>query len=78
MNEHGRARRIELADGVGYAIDALVSRAAASGEAISTGTAVKDLLAQYPDAETTAAEMAEALVRAAAAKGLAVSVPKPD
>ncbi len=40
MSEHEKQKRIELADGVGHAIEALIARAAETGELIWTGQAV--------------------------------------
>ena len=76
MSDHEKQKRVELADGVGVAIDAFVARAATAGEVIWTAEAVAHLQAELPDTEMSPAELAEALVRAAAAKGLPLAIEK--
>ena len=76
MSEHEKQKRIELADGVGHAIDALVARAAEAGEMIWAGKAVQQLQTELPDTELSPAEIAEALIRAAAARGLPIAIQK--
>ena len=78
MSEHEKQKRIELADGVGDAIDALISRAAEVEEMIWAGDAVQQLQADLPDTVLSAAELAEALIRAAAARGLPIAIQKVD
>ena len=76
MSEHEKQKRIELADGVGYAIDGLISRAAEVGGMIWAGDAVQQLQADLPDTVLSPAELAEALIRAAAARSLLIAIQK--
>jgi len=78
VSEHDNQKRIELADGLGFAIDALISGAAGSGERINAGQAVQRLLAEFPETELSPAELAVAIIRAAAEKGVAVAVDRQD
>jgi hypothetical protein len=74
LSDHEKLKRIELADGVGVAIDALVARAADAGDVIWTAEAVGKIQAEFPDAEMSPAELAEAVVRAAVARGLPIAI----
>jgi hypothetical protein len=78
MSDHEKLKRIELADGVGDAIDALIARAADAGEVIWTVQAVQHIQAEFPDAEVSPAELAEAVVRAAVARGLPIAIQNVD
>ena len=76
MSEHEKQKRIELADGVGHAIEAVIARAAGTGELIWTGQAVEQIQADVPDTELSPAEIAEAIVRAAADSGVPIAIHK--
>ena len=76
MSEHEQQKRIELADGVGSAIDALIARAAETGELIWTGRAVEQIKSEVPNMELSPAELAEAILRAAANRGLPIAIQK--
>ena len=78
LDEHEKLKRLELADGVGAAINAFVSRAAKAGEVIWAGKAVQQLRAEMPDTEISPAELAEAIFRAAAEQGVPITVEKVD
>ena len=63
---------------VGVAIDNLVARAAEAGGVIWAGAAVQQLRAQLPNTEMSPAELAEAIIRSAAARGLPVAVQRAE
>ena len=70
--------KMKLAGGLDRAVQNLVSRAAESGKIIWTGDAVRELQSSFPDSDMSPAELVEAVVRAAAARGLAVAFQKAD
>lgn len=74
MSEHDKLKRMELADGLGFAIDALISATAGVGGQINAGDAVQRLVADFPSTELSPAELAVAVMRAAAEKGVAVTI----
>ena len=76
MSEHEKQKRIELADGLGYAIGAVIARASKTGELIWTGQAVRQIQAEVPDTELSPAEIAEAVLRAAANGGVPIAIQK--
>ena len=78
MGEQKTDKRMKLAEGLDRAVQNLVSRAAESGKIIWTGDAVRELQSSFPDSDMSPAELVEAVVRAAAARGLAVAFQKAD
>ena len=78
MNEHEKQKQVELADGVGDVVDAFVARTSERGEMIWVRAAVKLIAAQVPGTELTPAELAEAIVRVAAARRVAIAIDKMD
>jgi uncharacterized protein YukE len=78
MGELKTDKRMKLADGLDRAIQNMISRAAESGKIIWTGEAVRELQSSFPDSDMSPAELVEAVVRAAAARGLAVAFQKAD
>ena len=74
MSEHEKQKRIELADGVGHAIEAVIARAAGTGELVWTGQIVEQIQAEISDTELSGAELAEAILRAAADRGVAIAI----
>ncbi len=78
MGQQKIDKRMKLAEGLDRAVENLVSRAAESGKIIWTGDAVRELQSSFPDSDMSPAELVEAVVRAAAARGLAVAFQKAD
>ena len=78
MSEHEKQKCIELADGVGHAIEAVVARASQTKHLIWVGQAVKQIQAEVPDTELSPAEIAEAILRAAATRGLPIAIHNVD
>lgn len=78
MGEQKTDKRMKLADGLDRAIQNMISRAAQSGKIIWTGEAVRELQSSFPDLDMSPAELVEAVVREAAARGLAVAFQKAD
>ena len=76
MGEQKTDEQMKLAEGLDRAVQNLVSRAAESGKIIWTGDAVRELQSSFPDSDMSPAELVEAVVRAAAARGLAVAFQK--
>ena len=64
--------REELADGIGFSIDRLIGAAARDGGVVVPALIVDEVLAQNPLSKLSRVEMAQAVLLAAAAKGLAV------
>jgi hypothetical protein len=78
MGQQKTDKRMKRAEGLDRAVQNLVSRAAESGKIIWTGDAVRELQSSFPDSDMSPAELVEAVVRAAAARGLAVAFQKAD
>lgn len=76
--EHEVQKRVELADGIGYAIEALVARAAETGQMIWTKQAVEQIRTEVPATDLSPAEIAEAIIRAAAGRGVSIAIDKPE
>ena len=56
----------DMLDSFGNAVDRLLTRSAEAGEIIRTARAVEQLEAELANSSMSAAEMAEAIIRAAA------------
>ena len=78
MGQQKTDKRMKRAEGLDRAVENLVSRAAESGKIIWTSDAVRELQSSFPDSDMSPAELVEAVVRAAAARGLAVAFQKAD